>query len=577
MTTTEAENKNEASYLRKRRLSKKERRALKKQRKQGRSETSEATKPSTEAAENNKNGTNDESAFLKAYEAIPVPANPSAEVLSSKIKGSRVASDEVLEGGGTSSGKTLGKWFPNAQLIKCAVSYTNTGQLMLNGPNVNKSVRVKNPRSSLVLFYQYTKKEKWSQTRLKILMTYLTSVAKKRNVGGRIRVAQEGVNATVSAVDVSGTSAQETIRHFAQDLRQFDPDVFSETDFKFIDDLPADRHFKELKVIPIQELVFYGIQENDAPLDGPEETDGMKGGVHLEAKQYHEMMGKDNTVIIDVRNHYETVIGRFDGQLQKEKSKCKDEKSEKAEDARKSGAEYLDPLMRKSTDFKSWLAKDETQEKLKDKTVLMYCTGGIRCERASAYLKKEMGSEVQGVYQLQGGIERYLKAFPDGGYWRGKNFVFDKREAVGVDNPEGDGGVIRKGDKKRTAKKKDGDSAAKCVVCSEQWDRYVGKKKCYTCGVPVLMCEKCMSLKPDKTPGMELKVRCPLCVTEKITTPASEAEFTDNGIKNKVGDNQKHVAASVLKWGGGHSTKKKQSHKAERRTVPIESKDNASE
>lgn len=173
-----------------------------------------------------------------------------------------------------------------------------------------------------------------------------------------------------------------------------------------------------------------------------------------------------------------------------------------------------------------------------------------------------MGSEVKGVYQLQGGIERYLKAFPDGGYWRGKNFVFDKREAVGVENPEGDGGVIRKGDKKKAAKKKDEVSEAKCVVCQAQWDRYVGKKKCYTCGVPVLMCEKCMSLKPDKTPGMELKVRCPLCVKEDITVPASEAEFTDNGIKNKVlGDSQKHVASSVLKWGGGHS-KKKQNRKA---------------
>ena len=67
----------------------------------------------------------------------------------------------------------------------------------------------------------------------------------------------------------------------------------------------------------------------------------------------------------------------------------------------------------------------------------MFCTGGVRCERASAYLKKQMGDQVDGVFQLKGGIERYMKEFQDGGFWRGSNFVFDKREAVAVDNIDG--------------------------------------------------------------------------------------------------------------------------------------------
>jgi predicted sulfurtransferase len=71
------------------------------------------------------------------------------------------------------------------------------------------------------------------------------------------------------------------------------------------------------------------------------------------------MLQKDNTVVIDVRNHYETVLGRFDGQTLKDVH----------------GAEYVDPCMRKSTDFTSWLAKDETKELLQGKQVLMYCTG----------------------------------------------------------------------------------------------------------------------------------------------------------------------------------------------------------
>ena len=119
------------------------------------------------------------------------------------------------------------------------------------------------------------------------------------------------------------------------------------------------------------------------------------------------------------------------------------------------------------------------------------------------------------MYQLKGGIERYLKTFKDGGFWRGKNFVFDKREAVSVENPHGDGGVLRKAQKickkknkrHQVHEKKDTFLLAKCCACGDPWDRYVGKKKCLTCGVPVLMCDKCMSLKLDKTAGMELSVR----------------------------------------------------------------------
>lgn len=96
------------------------------------------------------------------------------------------------------------------------------------------------------------------------------------------------------------------------------------------------------------------------------------------------------------------------------------------------GAECIVPGMRKSTDFPAWLASAETRQKLAGKDVLMYCTGGVRCERASALLKREVGDSVRGVFQLQGGIEKYMQAFPDGGYWQGKNFVFDKREAVGA-------------------------------------------------------------------------------------------------------------------------------------------------
>lgn len=572
---------------------------------------------------------------MKSYQPIDIPINPSAELISQRNKDTRntKAETENAEGGC----RTLGKWFPNAIVVK-TVSYTNTGQLILDKSShssqeleqMKQDLVVKSPRSSLVLFYQYTTSEsddndqknsktgkKWDRQQLQLLITYLSAIARKRNIGGRIRVASEGVNATLSAVDTKQCTAKAALRHLAEDLLRFDQRVFSGTDFKFLDELPADRHFKEMKILPVQELVFYDIGEDDAPLVSSNKRDSTNlestfdcrgGGVHLDAKEYHEMLKKDNTVVIDVRNNYETILGRFDGQQTQQQGGDGKTVSKKMEGNSSSvnggGAEYIDPKMRKSTDFKSWLATPETQKKLSNKTVLMYCTGGIRCERASAYLKSQMGDQVEGVYQLKGGIERYLKTFKDGGFWRGKNFVFDKREAVSVDNPCGDGGVLRTQDRKKLKRKrqqnqKENDLGllAKCCVCGDPWDRYVGKKKCLTCGVPVLMCEKCMSQKPDKTPGMELKVRCPLCVDENITVLADELEFTANGIKNKVvssasdhgkshhGDIDSNkskkrgkegkanndicqnakAANSVLKWGGGHAAQKKKQKKNSRR------------
>jgi predicted sulfurtransferase len=274
-------------------------------------------------------------------------------------------------------------------------------------------------------------------------------------------VSHEGVNATVSAASFSTSTtttnsnnnnpefeAAQTLRHFTRDLQNFDSESFNNTDFKYIDGLSADRHFKEMKLLPVKELVFYGIREEDcaattatatttaaaAATAGNDKKNEVQGGVHLDAKEYHEMLKRNDAVVIDVRNHYEAAIGRFDGQM--ERTTKKEESGERegngGDDDGNSGnsgkeegggggggATYIDPKMRKSTDFTSWLAEDETKQKLEGKTVMMFCTGGIRCERASAYLNSQIGNKVNGVYQLKGGIERYLKEFPEGGFWRG--------------------------------------------------------------------------------------------------------------------------------------------------------------
>jgi predicted sulfurtransferase len=406
--------------------------------------------------------------------------------------------------------KTLGKWFPKASVFKSQPSSSMN--------------------CTLLLFYQYKSPVVWPERKVALLMKYLQAVAQARPLlGGRLRVAPEGINATLSCGDApDGTNGRTILEHFTKELIQFDS-VFEQTDFKYLP-AQADRHFKDLKILPVQELVFYGLQEAQAPLS---ET-----GIHLDAKDFHSMLQDTSkeTVVVDVRNHYEAALGRFDGQ-------------EKIPGA----AIYTDPLMRKSTDFPEWVEK--AADDLKGKRVMLYCTGGVRCERASAYLKRTMGDSLQGVYQLQGGIERYLQSFPDGGYWRGSNFVFDKREAVSVDDPNGQGGVIRK---KKCQPTKNVDT--KCCLCDKPWDRYVGKKKCDCCGVPVLMCDTCMTAKKRKESDDKTSrkmARCPLCVAQNITVPLEEVEYTNNGVKSKCKSEQGKAAPSVLKWGGGHASDKK--------------------
>ena len=451
--------------------------------------------------------------------------------------------------------KSLGSWFPTASVNK-VTSYPAGTPI------------------TITLFYHYVT-PLWNESRKNDAQRFLETFGEECNIGGRLRVAREGLNATLSG-------PRENIDKFLNGLKAFEPQ-FQNTEFKHVHDLPEDRAFKDLKILPVQELVYYGIaaDENLGP-----------GGVHLEPAEYHQKLAESNTVVIDVRNTYESDIGRFGKQ------------------EAIGGATLIVPPMRKSTDFPDWIRRDETKAQLQGKNVLMYCTGGVRCERASALLKKEYGDGVNGVYQLQGGVEKYMQEFPDGGFWVGKNFVFDKREAFSVAHKEGVGGVLKppapsndggsEGKKKKKRKRADvedqGQSEAepqeevlgRCVVCSMPWDRYIGKKKCVMCGVPVLLCEKCCTMKVDKpsltapsssgtapastptTPPVHV-LRCPLCVAENCTVPVTDIEFTANGViakhtkKSKTSQGDEEVAArTVCKWGGGHAASKKKARQLER-------------
>ncbi|CAM9357250.1 unnamed protein product [Scytosiphon promiscuus] len=213
-------------------------------------------------------------------------------------------------------------------------------------------------------------------------------------------------------------------------------------------------------------------------------------------------------VLLDVRNVYETSIGHFSAE----------------------GVERLDPKTRQFSDLPKWV--DENANHLRGKRVLMYCTGGVRCELASALIRQQCDADATGteVLQLSGGIERYLQAYPqsgggssvraearapraaadldgaeegpegdagggrsgsDGetsrcsgalgggtggghGFFRGKNFVFDERVSV----PEFPAGGIAIG---------------RCLLCQCPWDDYGSRSRCSRCRMLVLVCDGCIA------------------------------------------------------------------------------------
>ncbi len=271
---------------------------------------------------------------------------------------------------------------------------------------------------------------------------------------GRLRIGREGYNGTL-------TGPSDGVRKFTEELRRWDHATFGKTDFKFVDNQPDKQLLPSLKVFPVSEIVTYGFNPKDAPLN--------MRGVHLKPQEWHQALTEPNTVVIDVRNFNESLIGKF---APPDTSTGKDGTEGTNNLGLAGSAIVLDPGMRKSTDFPQWV--DDHKGDLEGKKVLMYCTAGVRCERASAFVRKRLNRDE--VYQLDGGIHRYLEEYEeDGGHWIGKNYVFDKRFSHGANKST----VI-----------------SRCVNCKEPWERYNAHQKCFRCKIEVLLCNACSRLKP---------------------------------------------------------------------------------
>jgi len=212
------------------------------------------------------------------------------------------------------------------------------------------------------------------------LQERLREVAREKGLRGTILVAPEGINATVAGDDAS-------IRGFLSWLR---------TDPRFADLASKESHadrvpFGRLKVRLKREIVT---------LRRPEADPSRRVGTYVKPEDWNALIGEPDVVLIDTRNAYEVGIGTFEG--------------------------AIDPGTRSFSEFPEFVKR--SLDPARHRRIAMFCTGGIRCEKASALMLAEGFPE---VYHLEGGILRYLEAIPlHRSLWRGECFVFDERVAV---------------------------------------------------------------------------------------------------------------------------------------------------
>ena len=198
---------------------------------------------------------------------------------------------------------------------------------------------------------------------------------------GRIYVAHEGINAQISVPEDS----KETFRTYLYTIPFLNQVRLNIA----VDD--NGKSFFKLKILVRKKIVADGLDDST--------FDVTDSGVHVNAAEFNRLADDPDTIIIDMRNHYESEVGHFKGAI------CPD----------------VDTF-RQELQIAEDLMKDQ-----KDKKLVMYCTGGIRCEKASAWMKHK---GFQNVFQLDGGIIQYAKEVKASGLenkFIGKNFVFDER------------------------------------------------------------------------------------------------------------------------------------------------------
>jgi UPF0176 protein len=211
----------------------------------------------------------------------------------------------------------------------------------------------------------------------------LLALCEAGGVKGTLLLAREGINGTIAGMP-------QAIEAVLAHVRGLPGCAGLSVKFADADAVP----FYRMKVRVKREIVTMGVDGID-PLASV--------GTYVAPAEWNALVSDPETVVIDTRNDYEVAIGSFQG--------------------------AVDPATASFRDFPAWFRTNRDELLAGKRRVAMFCTGGIRCEKATAFLK---GEGLEDVFHLQGGILRYLETVPDAeSLWQGECFVFDERVAVG--------------------------------------------------------------------------------------------------------------------------------------------------
>jgi UPF0176 protein len=271
-----------------------------------------------------------------------------------------------------------------------------------------------------ISFYHYTKIENPL-----LFRDHLYARFDELSILGRVYVAQEGINAQISCPSFNLQALSDFLNHIEL-LKSIRLNIAVEHPGHIFP-------FLKLKIKIRAKIVADGLND--------ETFDSSNKGVHLSAEEFNRLTNNEETILIDLRNHYESEVGHFKGAITPDVD-----------------------TFRNSLPF----IESEILKGHEDKNIVMYCTGGIRCEKASAWFKHQ---GFQNVHQLEGGIIKYTNDVREQGLenkFIGKNFVFDERRGERITE----------------------DIIAKCHQCNEPADTHVN---CINdaCHLLFIQCESC--------------------------------------------------------------------------------------
>ena len=289
-------------------------------------------------------------------------------------------------------------------------------------------------------------------TNLEELQMIFTTFLQKEGIKGTVLIAREGVNGTVAGSE----SGIDEFKNFLQSQDLYEPQNFKTSSCK-------ENPFPRLKVKLKDEIVSLG---NDRA------NPGEIVGEYVKPENWNKLISQDDVLVLDTRNTYEVSIGTFEKSIQPETTNFRE--------------------------FPNWLESLESSGIDKNKKVAMFCTGGIRCEKASSLMKAKGFSN---IYHLQGGILNYMdKVDEKNSLWQGECFVFDDRVALNHNLEVG------------------------------SYDM------CHGCRMPIKEADK---LEPEYERG----VSCPNCFNEK--TPDQKKRYADRQKQVDLAKlrNEKHIGA----------------------------------